>query len=120
MVDTETFEAVLADVRAGVATRRAIVDHGVSARAFYSALDADEGMAERYARARASSMDAIADDAMQIADDPEIDPNHKRIMVDSRKWFLSKLAPKRYGDKLAVGGEDGPMEMVIRWASSKS
>lgn len=25
-----------------------------------------------------------------------------RLRVDTRKWYLSKLAPKRYGDKLAI------------------
>ncbi len=25
-----------------------------------------------------------------------------RLRVDTRKWFLSKLAPKRYGDRQAV------------------
>jgi hypothetical protein len=25
---------------------------------------------------------------------------HRRLKVDSRKWFLSKMLPKIYGDKL--------------------
>ena len=27
-------------------------------------------------------------------------------MVDARKWVASKLKPRRYGDKLALGGAD--------------
>jgi hypothetical protein len=32
-----------------------------------------------------------------------------RLRIDARKWLASKLAPKKYGDKLAaeVSGPDG-------------
>ena len=29
-----------------------------------------------------------------------------KLRVDARKWMASKMAPKKYGDKLAVGGAD--------------
>jgi len=61
---------------------------------------------EQYARAREDLLEHWAEDVMSVSDNPEIDPNHKRIMVDSRKWMLSKLAPKKYGDKLALGGAE--------------
>ena len=40
----------------------------------------------------------------------------KRLRVDARKWLLSKLAPKKYGDKLGIGGapELGPVEHSTR------
>jgi len=61
---------------------------------------------EQYTRAREDLQEFWAEDIMSVSDDQTIDPNHKRIMVDSRKWLLSKLAPKKYGDKLALGGSD--------------
>jgi hypothetical protein len=30
----------------------------------------------------------------------------QRLRVDTRKWLLSKLAPKKYGDKLELSGDD--------------
>jgi hypothetical protein len=30
---------------------------------------------------------------------------HARLRVDTRKWLLSKLAPKKYGDKLELSGD---------------
>jgi hypothetical protein len=30
-----------------------------------------------------------------------------RVKIDAYKWRAAKLAPKRYGDKLAIGGDDG-------------
>lgn len=55
---------------------------------------------EKYTRAREAQAESHADQLVEIADNPDIDANHKRIMVDARKWVASKLKPKRYGDKL--------------------
>lgn len=47
-----------------------------------------------------------------------------RLRADSRKWFVSKIAPKLYGDKLAHVGPDGegPVEVehrgTITWGST--
>jgi len=32
---------------------------------------------------------------------------HKRLQVDTRKWYLSKVLPKIYGEKTILTGEDG-------------
>lgn len=84
---------------------------------------ADDGNAafrEQYARARETQADRMAEEILQIADDGANDTyltengpavNHdvvarSRLRVDARKWLASKLAPKKYGEKLAVGGAD--------------
>lgn len=34
---------------------------------------------------------------------------HRKLQIDARKWMAGKLRPKKYGDKLALGGdEDAP------------
>jgi hypothetical protein len=72
--------------------------------------------AAQYARAREDQAEAHADRIIEIADDDTIDPNHKRIMVDARKWVASKLKPKRYGDKAAIehSGEVGLTVNVLQ------
>jgi hypothetical protein len=72
--------------------------------------------AAQYARAREDQAEAHADRIIEIADDEGIDPNHKRIMVDARKWVASKLKPKRYGEKLDVehAGNVGLTVNVVR------
>lgn len=55
---------------------------------------------EMYARAKDSQADAMTEDMLAIADDPNLDPNDKRIRVDTRKWLASKLKPKKYADRL--------------------
>ena len=39
-----------------------------------------------------------------------------KLRVDARKWLASKMAPKKYGDKLGIGGADGldPVQSVTR------
>ncbi len=77
------------------------------------------GFYSQYARARDIGLDAMADETLEIADKPAIGIKRKlgptgqvietmavdtvdrsRLRVDTRKWYLSKLAPKRYGEKL--------------------
>ena len=71
--------------------------------------DAGPGFSARYAYCRSIGLDCIAESLMEIADDKEDDPNSRRIRVDVRKWFLSKLRPDKYGDKTALehsGGQE--------------
>lgn len=99
---------------------------------------------EQYARAREVQADALVDEILEISDDGTNDwmerqseaekgagvsngwvlngehVQRSRLRVDSRKWFASKVAPKRYGDKIQnehTGADGGPVETVIRWAN---
>lgn len=78
--------------------------------------DDHEGFAARYARARDLGLERMAEETVEIADDSGLDvvmtddgpkPNGEvvqraKLRVDTRKWLLSKLAPKRYGERLQV------------------
>lgn len=69
---------------------------------------------ERYARARNAGLDMLAEQAVQIADDLSEDPNSRRVRLDARKWFLSKLRPDKYGDltRQEISGPGGaPVEV---------
>ncbi len=63
--------------------------------------DDRKGFAAQYARARDIGLDHQAEYIIEIAD-TEPDPARARVMIDARKWHLSKMAPKRYGEKLAA------------------
>lgn len=74
----------------------------------------DPSRSEQYARAREAQADKLAEDILSIADDGSNDTyqtedgaatNHdviarSRLRVDARKWLASKMAPKKYGDKI--------------------
>jgi hypothetical protein len=60
---------------------------------------------ERYAYARERQAEYFGDETKEIADNCEETPeaiNKARLRIDQRKWFASKLAPKKYGDKSEV------------------
>lgn len=67
--------------------------------------------ADLYARAREIGMESMGDEMLEIADDDTLDldedgrPNsanvqRSRLQVDARRFLMSKLAPKVYGDKV--------------------
>jgi hypothetical protein len=72
----------------------------------------------QYALAREMGFDSLAEEVIEISDQPCIGPDgyvdngavqRARLMADSRRWFLSKAMPKKYGDKVTqeITGEDG-------------
>ena len=62
-----------------------------------------EGFAAMYAHARKQQYEGWAEDIIDISDDPSRgDANERRLQVDTRKWLLSKLLPKQYGDRVQV------------------
>jgi hypothetical protein len=81
------------------------------------------GFSAQYAKAREIAYASLAEELLEIADDGSNDwmeRNHgedavwvtngeavarSRLRVDTRKWLLSKVLPKLYGDKLQVGGD---------------
>lgn len=82
-------------------------DRNVAFRAQYT--HAREVQAEIYAAETIEIADDGTRDVVMTANGPAVDHDHiarSRLRVDSRKWYASKLAPKKYGDKLALGGDE--------------
>ncbi len=97
-------------------------------------LTANETFRDQYARAREAQMEHWAEEVLEIADDGSndwmerqrqdgstetvLDHEHvqrSRLRVDSRKWLMSKLAPKKYGDKVDLthtGKDGGPIAIT--------
>jgi len=57
----------------------------------------------QYVTARDHMVDALAEEAMFLAKtaNPK-NANARRLYVDTVKWYTGKVAPKKYGDKLAM------------------
>jgi hypothetical protein len=67
-----------------------------------------------YAHARELQALRWAEEVLTIADDKTLDPQDRRIRVDTRKWLLSKVLPKVYGDKVTVAGDPkAPIHHVV-------
>lgn len=116
------FDPVLADIicermKAGESLRAICRDEGMPAEGTVRtwAVANQGGFHAQYTRAREAQMDALAEDIIEIADDKEEDPQRARLRVDTRKWLMSKIAPKRFGDRTRhelTGAGGGPVAIA--------
>lgn len=91
-----------------------------SVETFFRWLRSNESFREQYAHAKQEAADAMAEDLLDIADDGSNDwmEIHKkdyegwqvngealqrsRLRVDTRKFLMAKMKPKKYGEKLDI------------------
>ena len=111
MFTEEAGDAICALLAEGLSLRKSAKAIGVSAATVLNWVDANAAFNEQYTCARARGYQLLADEILEIADsskrdlDEEGKPDSEavardRLRVDSRKWMLSKMLPKVYGDKL--------------------
>lgn len=70
---------------------------------------------EQYTKAMSARADAMFEDMLDIADDSKSDytvngdgeerfnsehVNRARLRIDTRKWMIGRMSPKKYGDKV--------------------
>lgn len=72
-------------------------------------VNTDSAFAEQYARAREERADVYFDRLDDVSDDAvtaetAVQVAGLRLKADNIKWQLAKMAPKKYGDKLELGG----------------
>lgn len=86
---------------------------------FWRFKEKSEERKEQYARAKQMQLLVLAGEILTISDDKTDDTlegefgktgnsaavNRAKLQTDSRKWLLSKLAPKEYGDKIQVDSD---------------
>jgi hypothetical protein len=96
------------------------------------ALNPEHAFYDRYARARDIGYRHLAEELLEISDDSKgdlaqgedgrksVDHEHiarARLRVDTRKWMLSKMLPKLYGEKITselVGQDGGPVQVNVQ------
>lgn len=115
-------QAVLQGMRDGLSAFKACQAAGVPQSTFNRWVDADAKLAEDYAHAREDLIERMANEVLELADSevPETGDGkrdwqaiqQRKLQVDSRKWLLSKLAPKKYGDRLELAGDkENPLQV---------
>lgn len=80
----------------------------------WMAKDAD--LSARITRARDDGQDVEMERCIQMADaaTPE-DWQAVRLRIWARQWRASKIAPKRYGERLELAGDkDAPLTIVVK------
>lgn len=101
----------------------------MSCSTFYDLLSNDVEKSNKYTRATELRTERMAEETLEISDSVEDDiitlPDGRevvnnnviqrdRLRVDTRKWLLSKMNPKKYGDKIEV---DTNQKHVIEYAN---
>ncbi|MEN5300484.1 terminase small subunit protein [Brucella sp. TWI559] len=104
---------ICAEISSGISLRTICGQAGIpSQTTVFRWLSEHKDFREQYARAREAQMEAMAEDILEIADEGnEDDTQRAKLRIDARKWLMSKMAPKKYGDKLAIGG-DAEMDAI--------
>jgi len=89
-------------------------------KSFFEWVLNDPELQRRYELAIVARTDYYAEEIIQIADDglndsykddqgnSRVDADviaRSKLRVDARKWFVSKMNPKKYGDKLAIDAD---------------
>lgn len=84
---------------------------------FFAWIDNNKDFQNQYARATELRAETIFEDILNISDSTDNDIielpdgskvtnhhaiNRDRLRVDSRKWMLAKMMPKKYGEKLDI------------------
>jgi hypothetical protein len=79
--------------------------------------DDRDGFAARYQGARALQVESWSDQILELANRDDLEPNDKRVRVDALKWLMSKLVPKKWGERLLVAGDaDSPFHILHKQA----
>lgn len=121
---TETADYICQELVEGRSMRSICLDEDMpSEGTVYNWLQDFPDFLEKYTRARASQAERMLEEIIEIADDSSGDTeygdsgpkpnnewiNRSKLRVETRKWAMAKLAPKKYGDKLDVTSGDKPL-----------
>ncbi len=111
----------IATTNKGIATILSQKEEYPSEKTFFNWLNNDDNkeFLQLYARAKERQAERLASEIIAIADDSREDTetrydqngapyevenkeytNRSRLRVDTRKWIMSKLLPKKFGDKV--------------------
>lgn len=130
----DIFNTIFKTIEDGKSLRYALSKIPLSTKTFYEWLEKDEEKVKLYARATEERAEAILDEMIDIVDNNTNDVNvledgkevvnndviqRSRLRYDARKWLVSKLNPKKYGDKIdmTTGGEkiqNAPSSISVR------
>jgi hypothetical protein len=117
------FDEIIIEIAENGSSMVAAVNKRMSTLTFYDLLKDDDRL-KKYARACEMRADKMAEEMIEIADSNEEDTitdekgierannaavQRDRLKVDTRKWLLAKMHPKKYGDKIDMTSGNEPL-----------
>jgi len=124
----DIFNKIFKTIENGKSLRYALSKIPLSSKTFYEWIEDDEDKIKQYARATEERAEAILDEMIDIVDNNTNDVNvledgkevvnndviqRSRLRYDARRWLVSKLNPKKYGDKLDVTQETKQITEIV-------
>jgi len=114
----------------GFSLRKALLNQSLTSDTFYNWIDSDKTfkLSLQYARACDDRTEMLADEILEIADEQNADTHQdddgntvtdgsaiarSRLKVDTRKWLMSKMNAKKYGDNNTLKLEGGEKPINI-------
>ena len=119
----DMFLSIIEQIEGGKSVKSILDQDGYPSRSsFYNWLNENPERIELYKAATEIRADGVFDDMLEIADDRSKDTfldaqgnrqqnmtavNRSRLQLDTRKWVLGRMNPKKYSEKLDItsGGE---------------
>ena len=130
------FSDIFQSIENGNSLRKSLVEVGISSSTFFIWIEEDEIKSKQYARATELRAEALLDEMFDIVDDSKNDVmemdlgdgivntrtnneviQRSRLRYDARKWLISKLNPKKYGDKLDI---EQSGSLTLQWNEEKT
>lgn len=91
---------------------------------------ADNEICNKYTRAKKCQMDFFSEEMLDIADTPKVGTKtvekpsgkevtegdmteHRKLQIETRKWLMSKLALKKYGNVIDVTSGGEPVSSTV-------
>lgn len=104
MIEHTELLLICNELAEGKSLRRICREKGLAESSVRRWLLQNEEALAQSAHARELGCDALADECIDIADDPLMDPSDKRIRIDTRIRLIGKWS-QRYSDKVTVKSE---------------
>ena len=126
----KTFSIICDELEKGYSLRSILRREDMpSSRTFFKWIDEDKEKIKQYERSLELRSEMLFDEIIEIADKQSEDVgedengnkviNHNivqrnRLQIDARKWALSKMFPKKFGDKTIHSGDtDNPIQTTF-------
>lgn len=117
-------------VEEGMSLRSILLEPDMPDRVtFFKWIDEDENKLNQYVRAMEGRADYYADEILELSDTQNVDAyiepetgktiidgtaiQRSKLQVDTRKWLMARMAPKKYGDKSTTVLEGGDKKIQI-------
>ena len=113
---TKIIDDIFNQLIEGKSLRKTVIKSGISCKVFFQWIKQDKDKSNQYALASGIRADVLFEEILDIADDGSGDYQNtpeglklipeniqrSRVRIDARKFYLSKVMPKKYGEKIDI------------------